>query len=607
MALKLADYSLIGNAHTAALVSKYGSIDWCCLPDFDSEAIFASLLDETKGGQFSITPVNAFESTQQYITDTNVIQTRFKTEEGCVVLTDAFTAMTEEEKLRGLFPDQEVLRVLDCPEGEVKMEMIFHPRKFYGKDAMRLEMHGKLGIYCSTKGNVVYLHSSIPADLVKLNEDKSIATAIFKIKAGEKIIFSLSFSQQSPAIIAEVRETGWMRMQQTISFWKQWIGQCKYEGKYQKEVRRSALVLKLLTFAPSGAIVASPTSSLPEDPGGERNWDYRFCWLRDASFTVRALARLGFTEEIHAYMSWITHATRLTHPELQVVYSIYGNATLKEVVLPWLKGYQSSKPVRVGNAAHKQFQLDVYGEVLDAVCQYAPMVKGFDRATKKFVLGLGTVICKLWNKEDDGIWEIRSVPQHHTHSKVMAWTGLDRLISLCEEQGWNGAPMDKFRSTRDKLKKEIEEKGYNNEISSYTRAFGSKDTDGSLLVLPLTGYIPADHQRMLGTINFMKQSLSRNGLLYRYKNVDDGMQGGEGSFALCDFWLCENLALTGRTSEAIELFEQLLRYASPTGLLSEEIEPLTGELRGNYPQGFTHIELINAALVIDASEKRKAA
>lgn len=595
----LADYSLIGNSRSAGLVSKYGSIDWCCLPEFHSSSIFAALLDKKRGGYFSIAPAGRFESTQKYIPDTNVVETSFRTDEGEIRLLDAFTAMTEEEKAKSLFPDHEILRIVEGISGSVKVKFEYVPRIFYGKSSPALKDHQKLGISFSWKDNIYILGSTLDSGQLTLSADQGSAHAEFFVKDGQRICFSLSYSDQSPAVLAELKVSGFARLQQTIHFWKDWVGKCTYAGVYREQVRRSALALKLLEHAPSGAIIAAPTTSLPEEIGGKRNWDYRYCWLRDASFTIRALVKLGFDEEAHAYMSWILHATRLTQPKLQVVYSVFGNARLKEETLDWLSGYKNSRPVRVGNLADGQFQLDIYGEVLDAVYTYSPLVTKFDRNSKRFIIGLGNVICRLWDKPDNGIWEIRSASIHHTHSKVLAWAGLDRLVKLCEKYRWTNAPIEKFRETAARIRNDIEQFGYNVDLACYTREFNGSHLDASLLVLPLIEYCDAASPRMRSTVQKICERLLKNNLVYRYRDVDDGLAGEEGSFGVCNFWLVENLVKTGQLGKGIEIFETMVKRAGPTGLFSEETDPESTELLGNYPQGFTHIGLINAALTID--------
>ena len=602
---KISDYALIGNCCAAALVSRYGSIDWCCLPEFHSPSVFAALLDRKKGGCFMVSPAEEYRSSQSYLPDTNVVETRFKTPAGEVKLLDAFTAAEEEDKMQSLFPDHEILRMVEGVSGEIKMKVDFCPRIFYGKIFPELKDYHKLGIKVSWKENTLIFISTLDQSQIKVDPGAGKATAEFTIREGEKVFFSLSFSNQGPAVIPELHETAAQRMDKTIVYWRRWVGKCKYTGVYQEQVKRSVLTLKLLANAPSGAIIAAPTTSLPEEIGGERNWDYRYCWLRDASFTIRVLLKLGFEDEAHAYMNWILHATRLTQPKLQVVYSVYGHAHLEEKTLDWLSGYEDSKPVRIGNKADSQFQLDVYGEVLDAVYSYAQIVKEFDRVSRRFVIGIGKVICKMWREPDNGIWEIRSPGVHHTHSKVMAWVGLDRLVKLCERYHWTEAPLPMFKDALVEIRSEIEDLGYNTELNSYTRGFNGNKVDASLLTLSLVGYCHSDSLRMVSTVKLIKERLLNNDLVYRYRDVEDGLEGDEGAFALCNFWLAENLVQSGEVEEGIRIFEAVLKHASPAGLLSEEIDPESHDLLGNYPQGFTHIGLINAAISINEAVKKQ--
>lgn len=591
----ISDYGLIGNCRSSALVSKYGSVDWCCIPEFHSPALFSAILDKDAGGRFSLCPVNKYDSIQKYIPATNVLETTFQTTEGTVKITDCFVGIREEDKIVNLFPDHEILRIVEGTSGSVKMELEYYPRLKYGKRSARLRDLKKLGVHCYIKENVCVFQSTLP----QMSTDQERVTAAFKVNEGEQVIFSLSCSTQQPAIIPELITTATGRLGKTIAYWKQWAGKCQYNGIFRDEVLRSALTLKLLTHAPSGAIVAAPTTSLPEKIGGVRNWDYRYCWLRDASFTVRALLKIGYHDEAHAYMSWILHATHLTQPKLQVMYNVFGIARLHEKDITWLKGYKNSRPVRVGNAAYKQFQLDVYGEVLDAVYAYSKVVDSFGNGTKRFILGLGKTICLNWMDKDDGIWEIRSEPVHHTHSKVMAWLGLDRLIRLCERYKWNDAPLKEFKDTRNKIADTIEEYGFNDKVNSYVNRFNSSEPGTALLTLPLVGYCAADHHRMRSTIDYITKHLCRNGFVYRYSITEDGVPGGESAFVIGSFWLIENFAKSGRLDEAMAMFRHTIRHAPPQGLLSEEIDPVRMEWLGNYPQAFSHVGLINAALSIN--------
>lgn len=603
-ALDLADYSLIGNSRAAALVSRMGAIEWCCLPEFHSPSVFASLLDRNKGGFFSIAPADGIPGKQRYLPDTNILETSFDLIEGSIRILDCFTIPSVEAKKRTLFPEHEILRVVEGVAGCVQMKLRYFPRPWYGKLNPHLKDRKQLGIHCGWKEDIYTFLTTLPPDQLILSEGKDNVSAQFEVKQGERILFSLSYCSNSPAVLPELALTGWQRLEETVLFWKNWIAQCTYSGFYEEHVRRSALVLKLLAHAPSGAIIAAPTTSVPEKPGGERNWDYRYCWLRDASFTVNALMDLGFEEEAHAYMSWILHATRLTRPEIQVVYSVYGHTSLKEQSLDWLEGYQDSRPVRIGNGADTQFQLDLYGEVMDAAYTYYQRTALPDRDTKKFITGLGEAICRLWNKPDNGIWEIRSAPVHHTHSKVMAWVGLDRIIKLSEKFAWKDLPLQKYQQVAAQLRMAIEAEGYNESLQSYTRAFKGNTLDASLLTLPMAGYCDFTSPRMISTVKAIENTLSENRLIYRYLGDDDGVAGDEGSFGVCNFWLIMNLARSGNLEKAIDLFETMLDYCSPTGLFSEEADPDLRTLLGNYPQGFTHIGLINAAVCINEVLKK---
>jgi GH15 family glucan-1,4-alpha-glucosidase len=595
--LLISEYALLGNPRGSALVSNRGSIDWCCLPEFDSPSIFAAFLDREKGGYFSISPKNEFRSNQQYVPDTNVVNTRFTCGDAEVLCYDGFVANSEEIKKNSLFPDHEILRIVEGQKGSMTMRMEYVPRTFYGQHSPILKNKKRLGIHFEWKENNYCLLSSLEPSEIVISE-KTKAFAEFDVRAGQRVIFSLSCSGQSPTIIPEVQFNPWARMLHTIQYWHDWIAKCKYNGVYSAQVRRSALALKLLSHAPSGAIIAAPTTSIPEKIGGPRNWDYRYCWLRDASFTVRVLLKLGFEEEVHAYMNWILHATHLTRPKLQVVYSTYGHARLPERRIDWLSGYKNSKPVRIKNNADDQFQLDVYGEVLDAVYTYSDQVGQFDKNSKNFIIGLGKVICDLWDQPDNGIWEIRSSLLHHTHSKVMCWVGLDRLVKLCKKHGWTDAPVELFIKTSERVRRKVEGEGYNEQIGSYTRELNGIQLDASALTFSLVGYDDPSSPRIRSTIECIDTHLSENKMVFRYHGMD-GIDGDEGCFGICSFWLSENLARLGKVERAIEIFEATTLAAGPTGLLSEEFDPKSRELLGNYPQGFTHIGLINAALAID--------
>lgn len=606
MSTKLEDYSFIGDSSSAALLSKKGSIDWCCIPNFDSPSIFSKILGDN-GGHFSLSPKLDFQSSQNYIEDTNVVETHFETETGNICLIDSFSVREEEDKKILLFPDHEILRIVEGISGGVAVIMEFEPRIFYGKKCPKFTIHKTLGIQFTWKENIFILQSTLSIDQFSIKEDEAKVAVEFFLKEGEKVVFSLSYSCQNPAILPELKLTGHDRLLTSVKFWKNWISNCTYSGVYEKEVRRSLLALKLMTHAPSGAIIAAPTTSIPEEIGGSKNWDYRYCWLRDASFTIRVLVKLGFEKEANAYINWIQHATQLTRPKIQVVYSIFGHARLKEKTLEWLSGYRNSKPVRIGNGAHDQFQLDVYGEVLDAFFTFSSLVDKFDRRTKKFVVDLGKMICKLWELPDNGIWEVRDSRLQHTHSKVMAWVGLDRIVKLAKKFQWNDVSIRNFKKVADLIYQDVEEYGFNKDLMAYTKVFNGDSLDASLLTLPLVDYCDASSMRMASTTKMIEQQLSKKNLIYRYKDQESGVElEAKSSFGICTFWYIETLAKMGEVNKAIEYFENVLAYASPTGLLAEEMDPDNHELLGNYPQGYSHIGLINAALSIqDAMDQKK--
>ena len=600
----LAHYGLIGNSRTAALVSDQGSIDWCCFPRFDSQSFFAALLDKDRGGLFSITPMGAFRSSQSYFHDTNVLVTSFDCPSGSARLCDCFSVTSEQKKRDRLFPDQEILRVIEGTSGEVKFRLRFQPRANYGSKGIRFQAMGSWGIACHYKNSLFLLQVENGFHNTWLVEDNSGDEAVseFTVRAGERMLFSMIYAEASPAVLPALGDCALDRYAETILYWKNWIRLCRYDGAYNDQVRRSALTLKLLTFAPSGAIVASPTTSLPETPGGIRNWDYRYCWLRDASMTVRALLMLGMIDEAKAYVNWLLDSTALTQPRLQVMYSVFGETRLTEKELG-LSGYLNSRPVRIGNAASKQFQLDVYGEVIDAFSHLSPYLGSIDPDTRKFVIGMGKAVCELWDQPDEGIWEPRSGPRHHTHSKALAWIALNRICQLGEQNGWK-LPRDRFVATRNLIRNSVERYGYNPNLPGYTGVFGGAEVDSSLLVLPILGYCAADSPRMRETVASILARLAVGGLIRRYPPLSDRIEGREGAFGICNFWMSQTLMLGGDHQAARFWFESLLSHSSGVMLLPEEFDPDTGEFLGNYPQAFTHIGLINAAMQLSRAEHR---
>lgn len=589
------DYALIGDCRSAALISRDGSIDWLCWPRFDSASLFAELLDAEQGGHFRIRPSGECRTERRYLPDTNVLETVFHAPSGSVALRDVMPVRSEDDKRKSLAPEHEVLRELEGLAGDLVLEIAYAPRPDYARMTPRLEDRGAFGLFCPTGRGIAVLRSDVP---LEISLDLRTAGARVQIRAGERRYLSLSYSEVGPAVVPPLGPAAHARMRRSVSWWREWAARCTYDGPHRAEVVRSALVLKLMTYAPSGAIVAAPTTSLPERIGGERNWDYRYCWLRDASFTLRALLGLGYHDEAHAFFSWILHATRLTWPELQVVYSIFGEARLPERELLHLSGYAGSRPVRTGNDAHGQLQLDVYGEVLDASVRYARSGGHFDRDARRLLAGLGQTVMKRWRTPDEGIWEGRSGRSHHTYSIALCWIALARLIELHELSAIE-VDVERLRAEQDQIRAEMETHGYNEEIQSYVQVFDGNEVDASLLTLPLYGYVDPTDPRMAATRARIQSELTSGPLVYRYaEGSADGLSAGEGTFGICGFWAIEAAALGGHLSSAARTFEQLLGYANDLGLFAEEIDPATGGGRGNFPQAFTHVGLINAALTL---------
>jgi GH15 family glucan-1,4-alpha-glucosidase len=586
----IGDYGLIGDCRSAALISKEGSIDWLCWPRFDSNSIFAALLDRERGGCWSISPVGPHSVHRRYLPDTNILETHFDLEAGAVVLTDLMPVRENTS----MVPDHEIIRCVECTSGEADIELLLQPRARYGEVALDMQQREKLGVrFCHGRG-VYWLRSSVP-----LTVQRESATLKHRLREGETLMFSLSYTENAPAVLPDLQQIP-HRISISADWWKGWTSQIQYDGPFRDEVVRSALVLKLLTFAQSGAIVAAPTTSLPERIGGSLNWDYRYCWLRDASLTIRGMLELGFRDEAAQFLDWMLHATRLTQPELRIMYTVFGNPAPQEWESKVLRGYSNSAPVRVGNGARDQLQLDVYGEVIDAASQYIFHGGSLDREMQKVLLGFGDYVVKHWCLPDEGIWEPRSGRQHHTHSRLMCWTALDRLVSLSEQGKLKRGNIDSYRKHRDFIQQEISTRGWNERLQSYVSVFDGNDLDASLLLLSWYGFEKPDSPRMRSTYAAICRTLGTGeGLLYRY-----AAQPREGAFAICSFWSAEYLALGGGSSEdCLHLMKSLLRYCNDLGLYGEEIDPDSGDALGNFPQAFTHIGLIGAALSLDQRVK----
>ncbi|HEY1802645.1 MAG TPA: glycoside hydrolase family 15 protein [Terriglobales bacterium] len=589
------DYGLIGDCRSAALVSREGSIDWLCWPKFDSPAIFCAILDRDRGGYWRIGAANAASTTREYVTDTNVLRTTFHCATGVVTLTDLMPVSSEEFKKTTRLPDHEIVRQIECSAGEGEIEVEFAPRAFYGLEPVAIHDLGKLGIRMKVGKGVYWLRTNAPLDL-----REAVAHSRFHIRAGDIFQFSFSYTEEAPAVLNPLGDFVRDGIKRSITFWREWAGQATYEGPYREAVVRSVLALKLLTFAPSGAIIAAPTTSLPERIGGPLNWDYRYCWLRDASLTIRALLDLGYWDEASDFMEWMLHATWLTQPSLRILYTLYGRPAPKERVLQHLSGYRDTSPVRIGNEARKQLQLDVYGEVVDAAAQYVFHGGTLDGGMQKTLKDFGEYVVKHWQLPDEGIWEPRNGRACHTHSQLLCWTALDRLLAL-GERGWDlGDSAMAFRETRGEIQQKIHTRAWNPELKSYASTLGGSDMDASLLLLSWYGFEKPDGERMQDTYARVRQELAvDDGLLYRYR-----CDKSEGAFAMCSFWEAEFLALGGGTFKAAtDLFERLLSFRNDLGLYAEEIDPDTGAALGNFPQAFTHVGVISAALSLAHREE----
>jgi GH15 family glucan-1,4-alpha-glucosidase len=582
-------------------VSRDGSLDWLCWPRFDSPSLFAALLDPTKGGRFALRPVGSFSTERRYVGDTNVLETTFRTLTGIVRLTDLMPVCSEVERGRELWPQHQVLRRIECQAGEVELELVCDPRPDYARTTPRLRDRGLLGLRYEHRNTALILHSDLP---LTLSDDGTGARGRVVLRAGERRHVSLVFSQGEPAVIPPLGAVAERKISTSVQWWEQWASVCNYRGPYRQAVIRSALTLKLMAYAPSGAVVAAPTSSLPEQVGGVRNWDYRYCWLRDASLTLQALFDLGFPAEARSFLAWLIHTTRITWPELQILYDVYGRPNLKETELDHLAGFAGSRPVRVGNAAEGQLQLDVYGEVVDAVYQFVRRGGQLHRTTARMLSGFGETVCRRWREPDEGIWEVRSERKQHTYSKVMCWVALDRLLRL-HAAGRLRVPAERFAREQAAIRDQIEEQGFDPGLGSYVSVLRGTAVDASLLQLGRCGYADPASPRMLGTLATVQARLGRNGLLYRYL-TDDGLPPGEGAFGICSFWAVTAQALAGDRDGACKTFELLLGYENDVGLFAEEVDPESGAALGNFPQAFTHVGLIDAALTLAGADRRPA-
>jgi GH15 family glucan-1,4-alpha-glucosidase len=591
------DYALVGDGRTAALIARDGSVDWLCLPNVDSPTVFARILDAERGGSFRLEPAVPFEAERRYQGGSNVLETTFTTAEGRVRVTDAMT-LTDIQRIS---PMRELVRKVEALAGTVPLRWAFEPRFGYAGRETRIERRaGRWFAHAGADALVLGLCDAGEGTL-----RGGVVSGELALGEGSSALLSLAGATKEPAVIPG-REDSESRLDRTSRYWQEWSGRIEYDGPYRAAVVRSALVLKLLVFAPSGAIVAAPTTSLPEWIGGGRNWDYRFTWLRDASWVLDAMLRLGSHDEARAFFWWLMHASRLTQPRLQILYRIDGSVDTHERELPHLDGYRRSAPVRVGNGAATQVQLDVYGAVLEAIWLYAKAVGRLDGDTGKEVAKIADYVTEHWRDPDNGIWEVRSETTDFTQSKALCWVALDRACALAAE-GLIPDRRERWRAAAAEVQEFVDQRGWDEQRGSYVRAPDLRELDASLLTLAILGYHDPAGARIRGTIAAVERELRHGPYVYRYRG-DDGVAGDEGAFLTCSFWLVDAFARTGRLADAHALMEELLTLANDVGLYSEEIDTDTREFLGNFPQALTHLALVNAAVSIaDAEAEARAA
>ncbi|GAA3369741.1 glycoside hydrolase family 15 protein [Streptomyces sannanensis] len=591
MTLRIEDYALIGDLQTAALVGRDGSIDWLCLPRFDSAACFAALLGTEENGHWRIAPAGAGNcARRRYIDDSLILESVWETRTGTVKIIDF---MPQRDRA----PD--VVRIVEGVSGAVEMSSTLRLRFDYGAivpwvrrtDGHRVAVAGPDSVWLRSEPEV------------KTWGQHLSTRSSFTVGAGEKVAFILSWhpSHEPRPKLVDPHEA----LVQSLEDWRKWSARCTYQGPYREAVMRSLITLKALTYAPTGGIVAAPTTSLPEDLGGVRNWDYRYCWLRDSTLTLGALISAGYNEEAAAWRDWLLRAVAGDPADLQIMYGLGGERRLPETELPWLRGYSGSAPVRIGNAAAGQLQLDVYGEVIDSLHLTRQSGIPPERHAWNIELSLLGYLESRWRRPDEGLWEVRGPRRHFVHSKVMAWVAADRAVRTLESDPLLRGDVERWRRMRDEVHQEVCEKGYDPVRNTFTQSYGSRELDAATLLIPQVGFLPADDPRVVGTVDAVWAGLGHRGLVRRYDTSAtqvDPLPGSEGTFLACSFWLVDALRRTGRPDEAHELFEQLLGLCNDVGLLSEEYDPVAGRQLGNFPQAFSHIGLVTAALALSGEE-----
>jgi len=587
----ISDYGLIGDMHSAALVGLDGSIDWACMPRFDSPSVFAAILDERKGGSFQIAPMGPYESTQRYLPDTNVLETTFTTPTGRVTLTDFMPTSPSRSHV-----PHEIHRIVACEEGSVALRGVFQPRFDYARAATRLELLPH-GVVASNGSETLALSVNVP---VTVNGDA--AESRFTLDRGESATFVASYGRAAPMIVGVGRSA--RRLEHTKAMWARMVADLDYEGLWRDEVVRSFLVLHLLMYAPTGAIVAAPTTSLPESIGGERNWDYRYCWLRDAAFTLGVLFRIGDMDDARHFLNWLITmcADCVMTGKIQALYGIAEDSGLEEETLDHLEGYRGSQPVRIGNGAAEQLQLDIFGEVNLSINTYRRYGGYISSEVWSIVHNFAEMACRFWRLPDRSIWEVRGHERHFTYSKAMCWAALDNAIEIGAATGYEG-DFARWRRVADEIKAEVLAKGWNEAKQAFVQSYDSDVMDASSLILTWTNLLPPDDPRIQSTIARTVQELGHGPFVNRYKveEADDGLQGEEGALTMLSFWLIGGLMSSGQVQKAKALFEEMLGYANHLGLFSEMIDPVTKEALGNFPQAFSHIGLIHTARNLTAA------
>ncbi|MET9664406.1 glycoside hydrolase family 15 protein [Streptomyces sp. NPDC006475] len=592
MTLRIEDYALIGDLQTAALVGTDGSIDWLCLPRFDSAACFAAILGDKDNGHWRMAPEGAGTCTRRgYVGDSLVLESVWETRTGTVKIIDFMPQ-------RDATPD--VMRIVECVSGRVEMTSTLRLRFDYGSIVpwMRREDGHRVAI---AGPDSVWLRSEPE---VKTWGQQYSTVSSFTVREGEKVAFVLTWhpSHQPRPDLVDPYEA----LESCISDWEEWAHRCDMKGPYREAVIRSIITLKGLTYAPTGGIAAAPTTSLPEELGGVRNWDYRFCWLRDSTLTLGAMIAAGYQDEAEAWRDWLLRAVAGDPADLQIMYGLSGERRLPETELPWLAGYAGSRPVRIGNAAVDQLQLDVYGEVIDSL--YLAREAGLAPEDHAWYLQLSLLgfLESKWREPDEGLWEVRGPRRHFVHSKVMAWVAADRAVRTLEQDPALRGDVSRWRAMRDEVHREVCEKGYDPKRNTFTQYYGSKELDAATLLIPQVGFLPPEDPRVIGTVDAVRAELgTQGGLVRRYSTEGrtvDGLPGDEGAFLACSFWLANALRMTGRGKEARELFEGLLSLRNDVGLLAEEYDPVAGRQLGNFPQAFSHIALVHTALALSADE-----